>query len=1722
MNFNEFYLNSFKDSNDILDGSNVIIKGNVAVNKLNPTQHIDVSGNIKASNKLIAHILELSGNNITVDNSNNITFNKAKFSHIFPAIPSDISASANNANDGGTDIGNATNAFRSAYIQELFVSKNSISLGDGFKMSASESGNLNTTTTVGGVETTAKMIRADPNGQINPNDMPFTGLKFRSNFKPENTSNDNNATELNTLKNSISDLSNGDYLICHSFFKIGQPSSAFTEQVDISGKDISSGDILIWVQNSKWAIVNFKVPYFSLEANHLAEGTLPISKTDGLQTALNNKQNTLTAGTGITINGDTISSSGGLTDLSQTSIDDLSDVSFNSNTTTNGKALIWNSTTKLWEPGQAGNPINETTDVSLNNLKVHGDLSANDASFNNVILNNIIGNTTTTTQSTDNSSNRIATTGFVKNNIQSIINNAPAVLDTLSEIASAIDNSANFATNINSNISTIKSDIANKQNSFSVGSHLQMSSNILNVIPSTIKSSDLSDISFNLPSIQNNQVLAWDSTNNYFTNSNIITQQITTLSSEVARDISNIVNGAPAVLDTLKELADAIDGSANFATNVKTRLDSLQSQINTKNSTIDNTTNVQMKDLSANDASFNNVDMKDLSANNAIFNNVDMKDLSANDASFNNVEIHTLNINSKVGIGISNPSKKLEVVGDISCNALIVNGVSITQNGGSGTQVWTTVNTNEIYYNGGNVGIGTNNPSTTLDVIGDISCTTLDVDTLILTNNISATKVGLGNVTNESKATMFSSPTFTGTVSGVTSTHVGLGNVTNESKATMFSSPTFTGTVSGVTSTHVGLGNVTNESKATMFSSPTFTGTVSGVTSTHVGLGNVTNESKETMFTDPSFNGTVSGVTATHVGLGNVTNESKATMFSSPTFTGTVSGVTSTHVGLGNVTNESKATMFSSPTFTGTVSGVTSTHVGLGNVTNESKATMFSSPTFTGTVSGVTSTHVGLGNVTNESKATMFSSPTFTGNATATTQTNSNNSTRIATTAFVKNNISDLINGAPGALDTLNELASALDNSANFASNITNRLTSVETANNSKTTEFTITVSSSKYHIDSNQQQTITLLKGFTYKFVQNDSTNNNHPIKFSTTSDGTHNSGSEYTTGVTTNGYSSSGNTTSLQSTSIVNIVSSSGNKYVFNNGSTYDSTLKYTLTNGTYTIQNIPEAHPIAILNNGNTSDISYSLVNDVNSPIIIKVSGGSSSESNGDYYTFKDNADNSINIGNGTFRFMRGRTYKFQADGISSSHPFKIYMSGTFQNDNNNSNSGISGSSDSITITIPTNHSTTSGDLYYQCSAHSGMLKNLSLFYKSVSGTTNDASYDFYYGSISITVNGDFDKVSVYCYYHGYMGGENLFEYPDTYSGGYTQITVDKDAPNLYYYCSNHSGMGGSILVKQLETTLDSKQATIDSSNRLNANLINDGNVDNDEFGYLNGVTSSIQTQLDSKQATISSSNRLNANLINDGNVDNTEFGYLNGVTSSIQTQLDSKHSTISSSNRLNANLINDGNVDNDEFGRLNGVTSNIQTQLDSKQATISSSTDLTTGDISGADASFNKVEFSGGILKGHLIPDISNVYDIGSATHPIRELFLGPSSLYIDGKKVIESNADTINVTTDNNQNLTVKTTGSGLLKFESDGNGISMNTSSSGDITLAPNGSIKLNSNIQIANGVEIQNPNGDDINFIDNITVSSGKKFIGDGSFNTITLAGTSLETTLNSKQAYY
>lgn len=67
-------------------------------------------------------------------------------------------------------------------------------------------------------------------------------------------------------------------------------------------------------------------------------------------------------------------------------------------------------------------------------------------------------------------------------------------------------------------------------------------------------------------------------------------------------------------------------------------------------------------------------------------------------------------------------------------------------------------------------------------------------------------------------------------------------------------------------------------------------------------------------------------------------------------------------------------------------------------------------------------------------------SPTFTGTPKAPTAAAGNNSTQLATTAFVQATIAALVDSSPGALDTLNELAKALGNDPNFATTMTNAL----------------------------------------------------------------------------------------------------------------------------------------------------------------------------------------------------------------------------------------------------------------------------------------------------------------------------------------------------------------------------------------------------------------------------------------------------------------------------------------------------------------------------------------------------------------------------------------------------------------------------------------------------------------------------------------------------------
>ena len=70
-----------------------------------------------------------------------------------------------------------------------------------------------------------------------------------------------------------------------------------------------------------------------------------------------------------------------------------------------------------------------------------------------------------------------------------------------------------------------------------------------------------------------------------------------------------------------------------------------------------------------------------------------------------------------------------------------------------------------------------------------------------------------------------------------------------------------------------------------------------------------------------------------------------------------------------------------------------------------------------------------------------------------------------------------------------------------------------------------------------------------------------------------------------------------------------------------------------------------------------------------------------------------------------------------------------------------------------------------------------------------------------------------------------------------------------------------------------------------------------------------------------------------------------------------------------------------------------------------------------------------------MAGHIIPSANITYDLGSTTNMWRDIYVGPGSLYVNGKKVIEDNNGSINFTTDTDETLKIVVPGtSGTLQF----------------------------------------------------------------------------------------
>ena len=336
----------------------------------------------------------------------------------------------------------------------------------------------------------------------------------------------------------------------------------------------------------------------------------------------------------------------------------------------------------------------------------------------------------------------------------------------------------------------------------------------------------------------------------------------------------------------------------------------------------------------------------------------------------------------------------------------------------------------------------------------------------------------LASTTAASTYAPIASPAFTGTVSGVTKAHVGLGNVDNsadldkpistltqtalDAKAPT-ANPTFTGTVSGIDKSMVGLGNVDNTADASKpvsdatqtelnlkanLDGPTLTGIVTlpsstsigDVTSTEIGYLEGVTASIQDQLDDRT---PTASLTKSMVGLSNVDNtadlskpistDTQAALdlkapLANPAFTGTVSGVTKSMVGLANADNTSDA---DKPISTATQTALDAKYdTATATAALDLKAPK-ADPTFTGTVSGVTKTHVGLGNVDNTSDENK---PVSTAQASAIATAKSE------AIADATAQVNAVIASAPAALNTLDELAAALGDDANFASTVTTNL----------------------------------------------------------------------------------------------------------------------------------------------------------------------------------------------------------------------------------------------------------------------------------------------------------------------------------------------------------------------------------------------------------------------------------------------------------------------------------------------------------------------------------------------------------------------------------------------------------------------------------------------------------------------------------------------------------
>ena len=341
------------------------------------------------------------------------------------------------------------------------------------------------------------------------------------------------------------------------------------------------------------------------------------------------------------------------------------------------------------------------------------------------------------------------------------------------------------------------------------------------------------------------------------------------------------------------------------------------------------------------------------------------------------------------------------------------------------------------------------------------------------------------------------SPTFTGTVSGVTKAMVGLGSADNTSDAAKpvstatqtaldlkapLASPTFTGTVTlpvgTITTGMIADGTIATAdiadvavSTAKIADAAITTAKIAddSITSAKIVAGTIVNSDINataaidwtklaiSSTVDATELGYVNGVTSAiqtqiDTKLSSATAASTYAPLASPTFTGTVTLPTGT-ITTGMIADGAVATADIADVAVSTAkiadSAVTSAKIA--DLTIVDGDISASAAIAQSKISGLTSAL--------DLKAPL-ASPALTGVPTAPLAATGTNTTQVATTSFVQQELNTLTTGAPAAMNTLDELAAALGDDANYAATITTAL-SAKAPLASPTFTGTVTVAAS-------------------------------------------------------------------------------------------------------------------------------------------------------------------------------------------------------------------------------------------------------------------------------------------------------------------------------------------------------------------------------------------------------------------------------------------------------------------------------------------------------------------------------------------------------------------------------------------------------------------------------------------------------------------------------------